>query len=633
MMRLLAVLFACLVLAPNFAEAQPRRALLIEGKQTLTQKVLARPGATLHATPGAAASRPVPGFTLFHVYARQGSGADAWIEVGRDAQGQTEGWMREERSVPWNQTMVLSFTNPAGRERTMFFADGQALRRIILSRDMAAAAAEARRSTDGRVIALEPETWVDITRNFYLLPVLGAEEIENERGERMRLLDVASAPAERRTPAPMRDPLADFRGALVFVVDSTLSMQPYLDRTREALRNVMARIGDTALRDRFRFGLVAYRDATNGNPQLEYVVRTFARPDFGQPAGAILPQIAAVNAATESNEAFDEDAIAGLKAAIDEIDWSGVSARFIMLVTDAGTREANDPRSSTHLGIPEIRDLLKQQRIAALALHLLTPEGRTNHARARAQWRELTRFEGASEPLYFPIQNGDVGAFGQTVEQITEALLRQVAAITGVSIQQLRAPAAAAPTPQAQAQGLEVVAQAMRLAYLGRVQEAAAPDIVRSFTTDRDLADPNRANVEVRVLLTRDQLSDLRSALRLVIEQANAGRLQPQGVFANIRAAALAAARDPRRIGNLATLGAAFGEYLDGLPYRSQVMELTERGWLELQSGGQRELLNALEAKLRLYEEYAATPSLWTQLGSGSEPGAAVFAVPLDQLP
>ncbi len=631
MTRLLVLLLACLVLAPVHAGAQPRRALLIEGKQTLTQKVLTRPGATLHATPGAAASRPAPGFTLYHVYARQGSGAEAWIEVGRDAQGPTEGWIREERSVPWNQTMVLSFTNPAGRERTMFFADGQVLRRIILSPDMAAAASAARRANDGRVIALEPENRVDITRNFYLLPALNAEEVENERGERMRLIEVASAPAERRAPQPMRDPLADFRGALVFVVDSTLSMPPYLDRTREALRNVMARIGDTALRDRFRFGLIAFRDATDGNPQLEYVVRTFARPDFGQPGGAILPQIAAVNAATESNDAFDEDAIAGLKAAIDEVDWSGVSARFIMLVTDAGARDANDPRSSTHLGIPEIRDLLKQQRIAALALHLLTPEGRNNHPRARAQWRELTRFEGASEPLYFPIQNGDVAAFGQTVEQITEALLRQVAAITGVPIAQLRAPAASQATPQAQS--IEVVAQAMRLAYLGRVQETAAPDIVRSFTTDRDLVDPNRANVEVRVLLTRDQLSDLRSALRLVIEQANAGRLQPQTVFANIRAAALAAARDPRRIGNLERLGAAFGEYLDGLPYRSQVMELPERGWLELQSGGQRELLNALEAKLRLYEEYAATPSLWTQLGSGNDPGSAVFPVPLDQLP
>jgi hypothetical protein len=156
---------------------------------------------------------------------------------------------------------------------------------------------------------------------------------------------------------------------------------------------------------------------------------------------------------------------------------------------------------------------------------------------------------------------------------------------------------------------------------------------VRSFATDRDLRNPDRANMDVRVLLTRDQLSDLQSALRLVVDQANAGRLAPQTVFANIRAAALAAARDPRRIGNLERLGGAFGEYLDGLPYRSQVMELTEQDWLDLQPGGQRELLNGLEAKLRLFEEYARTPALWVQLGSGSQPGAAVFPVPLDSLP
>lgn len=631
MRRLLPLLAALLILPwPSEAQAPQRRALLMEGKQTLTQKVLTRPGATLHASPGAAQSRPVPGFTLFHVYARQGSGADAWIEVGREPQGATEGWIREERAVPWAQTMVLAFTNPAGRERTMFFAEEPPLRRIILARDMRAAQAEARRATDGRVIALEPENFVDITRNFYLLPVLSAEEIENERGERMRLLQVASAPAERRAPPPQADRLADFRGALVFVIDTTLSMQPYLDRTRDAVRNVIARLGETALRDRFRFGLIAYRDALGGNQALEYVVRVVARPDFNQPPSAIVPRIAETAAATESNEGFDEDAIAGLRAAVAEIDWSGINGRFVMLITDAGTRDAADARSSTRLGVAEMRSLLQENRIATFALHLLTPEGRNNHARARAQWRELTRFEATPEPLYYPIQDGEVAAFGRTVEEITEALLRQVAAITGAPIAQIRT----GQQPSAPVvQQVEVVAQAMRLAYLGRVREEAAPDMVRSFTTDRDLADPNRATMDVRVLLTRDQLSDLSSALRLVIQEANAGIRQPQTVFANIRAAALAAARDPRRIGNLAALGSVFGEYLDGLPYRSQVMELTERGWLELQSGGQRELLNALEAKLRLYDEYARTPQLWVQLGGGTAPGSAVFPMPLDQLP
>ena len=69
MMRRLALLLLGLALLPGTAAAQQaaRRALLIEGTQTLTQKVLARPGATLHATPGAAQGSPVPGFTLFHV--------------------------------------------------------------------------------------------------------------------------------------------------------------------------------------------------------------------------------------------------------------------------------------------------------------------------------------------------------------------------------------------------------------------------------------------------------------------------------------------------------------------------------------------------------------------------------------
>lgn len=610
--------------------AGQRSALIMEGKQTLTQKVLVRPGATLHSRPDAPDGRPVPGFTLFHVYARQ----NGWIEVGPDAQGATLGWMKEEGTVAWRQTMVLAFTNPAGRERTMFFAERDPLRRIILSANMPAAAAAARTANDGRVVALEPETFVDISRNFYLLPVLSADEVENERGNRMRLLEVASAPAERHAApaAPARDPLADFRGALVFVVDTTLSMQPYLDRTRDAIRNVMARVGETPLRDRFRFGLVAFRDATDNNPALEYVTRVYARPDFAAPVTAVLPQIAAARAASESNEGFDEDSLAGIKTALDEVDWSSFGGRFLIMVTDAGARVAPDPRSATGLSISGIRDLLKQAQIAPFVLHLLTPEGRNDHARARAQYTELTRFDGASAPLYYPIQGGEVAAFGTTVEQITEALLRQVAALTGAPLGQLRGEAPAA-APSQVAQQVEVVAAAMRLSYLGRAQETQAPDIVRSFTTDRDLSNPDRANLDVRVLLTRDQLSDLQAALRLVVEQANAGRLAPQTVFANIRNAALAAARDPRRIGGLERLGSAFGEYLDGLPYRSQVMELTEQDWLDLQPGGQRELLNALEAKLRLYAEYARTPGLWVQLGSGTQPGAAVFPVPLDSLP
>ena len=77
-----------LLLLPALAAAQtpaaqtpatpPRHPLLIEGKQSLYQRVIVRPGATLSAQPDGAGATPVPGFTVFYVYARpQGAPSQA----------------------------------------------------------------------------------------------------------------------------------------------------------------------------------------------------------------------------------------------------------------------------------------------------------------------------------------------------------------------------------------------------------------------------------------------------------------------------------------------------------------------------------------------------------------------------
>lgn len=240
------------------AQQQQRRPLLMEGRQTLYQRVILRPGAAISARPEAGApSRSAPGFGVFYVYARQGAGADAWLEIGAAQDGRTEGWVPAARALDWRQTMVLAFNNPAGRERAMFFRDAEAPRRIWL--DTRDGAAEARRlreaavaGQEGPVIALEPETFVDITKQFYLLPILSAEHVENERAEEARLLEVVSAPArasQQQELPPDPDVLRDYKGAVVFVVDTTISMGPYIERTREMLKRVVDRIRDTAVRD------------------------------------------------------------------------------------------------------------------------------------------------------------------------------------------------------------------------------------------------------------------------------------------------------------------------------------------------------------------------------------------------
>ena len=625
------------------AQQAARQPLLMEGRSALFQRVILRPGARLAERPDAnAPAQPTPGFGVFYVYARQGSGADAWLEIGAAQDGRTQGWVRAERTIDWKQTMVLAFNNPAGRERAMFFREAETPRALWLNtRGGAAEAARlreaARANTEGPVIALEPENFIDITRQFYLLPIISADRVENEAAQEARLLEVISAPAQAAPPPPADpDALRNYRGAVVFVVDTTISMGPYIERTREALKRVVDRIRDTAVRDNFRFGMVAFRDHLGGNPRLEYVTRMVSLPELAEASDAILPRLSQLAEARESNEGFDEDSLAGIKLALDEVPWQQYGGRFVILVTDAGARDAKDPRSQTQMGPEEMRQLAQSEakQVAIYAIHLKTPEGRNNHARAERQYRELTRF-GAAGELYYPINEGNMGQFGQTVDALTDALLAQVAAAVGRPIAGIRAPQSA--SERRISEQAEIVGTAMRLSYLGRERQQTAPDVVRSFVLDQELnpADPRpeRRPLDVRVLLTRNQLSDLATTLRNIIQAQAAARLSPESFFERVRAAAAATARDPRRMAEFQRLGGAFGEFLQDLPYQSQIMEFTQEEWNSMGAGRRTEIVNALEAKLRLYEEFNRQPSLWVSFDGGRNPGEAMYPVPLDALP
>ena len=192
-----AALALALVATPTPAGAQERRPLLIEGKRNLYQRVITRPGATMTTEPRQGAGRPVPGFSVHYVYERR----DGFLLVGEGSDGRVAGWIPAERSIDWKQTLVAAFTTPAGRERAMFLRDEETARRLWLAGSRAEDARRLREganaNADGPVVALEPENHVDITRQFYLLPILSATRIENERAEAALALEVVSAPAEK----------------------------------------------------------------------------------------------------------------------------------------------------------------------------------------------------------------------------------------------------------------------------------------------------------------------------------------------------------------------------------------------------------------------------------------------------
>jgi len=630
--------------------------LLQAGKKTLFQRVLTTPSCSLTDSPAPQAGKAQPAFTRFYVYQRQGSGAEEWLQVGPDSYGKTVGWIKADCAVDWKMQMTLALTNPAGRDPLLFFKDEQTLDKLFAAKDPAAQlkpirANLAAQGQDAKVLAREPDYAVDLEKNFYLLPVLEAKEVFTEQGFQVRLLNVASVTANDKagpTSAPANQEqhmLKGFSAALVFVIDSTISMGPYIDRTREAIRKVYEHIEQEKLLDQVKFGLVAYRSSTKEVPALEYVSKLFVDPAKVKGGQDFLNKVAALKPATVSSSRFDEDAYAGVMQALDELNWNEFGARYLVLITDAGALPGDDPLSATGLNADQVRLEAQYRGVAIYGLHLKTPSGAKNHASAEAQYRDLTHNAYLNKPLYYPVDAGDVGQFGQKVDGLAEAITAQVkAAYRG---EMAAGSAQSADANYGKAEGgkkadnllkdAALLGHAMRLAYLGQVSGSQAPPVFKAWISDRDPVRQNVPTTDVRVLLTKGQLSDLSDVVKQIADAANQGLISPNEMFQRLRSVAATMGQDPNQLkqnnkASLAQMG-LMAEYLQGLPYKSDILSLDEDTWKGMEGLEQEKFIRRLNTKLKYYQRYNADVDRWVSLAEGSDPRDHVYPVPLEALP
>ncbi|MEJ2590160.1 MAG: VWA domain-containing protein, partial [Candidatus Thiodiazotropha sp.] len=481
--------------------------------------------------------------------------------------------------------------------------------------------------------------------------------------EQARMLQVSSvplqpvaqqAPQEKPAQAPKK-PTRPFRSAVVFVIDSTLSMDPYIDRTREAVRKIYDTITKEQLTGDVSFGLIAFRDNVQAAaPGLEYLTRTYVGLEHGQSAESFFNNVASLKAATVSSRDFVEDSYAGVKEAITGIDWSGQDARYVVLITDAGPREAGDPLSGTGMSSAALRRLAQNKGIALSVLHLLTPATMADHAKAEQHYRDLSYYPGIGS-FYFGVKTGNVERFGRVLDalaqQITEQVKLAAMAAAGKTLAENRQaaeaqPAAEAESPDPLAQFQAKVAKlgyALRMRYLQQGDKGQIPNVFNAWLVDRDLSDPQRQTLDVRVLLTRDQLSDLHGILRQVLETAEEGLISPRNFLNDLKSLAATIARDPEqlgtttrssgaRAGNLADMG-FMREYIEDLPYTGEVMNLSLENWQDWPAKDQVEFINRLEEKINYYQVLHDHTDLWVSLDGGPINGDSVFPIALEMLP
>lgn len=98
--------------------------------------------------------------------------------------------------------------------------------------------------------------------------------------------------------------------------------------------------------------------------------------------------------------------------------------------------------------------------------------------------------------------------------------------------------------------------------------------------------------------------------MKQILDAANEGLISPTEMFDRLRSVAATMGADPNQLkqnGNakLADMG-VLGEYLEDLPYQSEVLNLDEETWKSWDGLAQERFIRNLSTKLRHYQRYNA---------------------------
>ncbi len=657
MRSFLTILCTVFLLLSSVADASSREPLLVPGKTTLYQRVISHPGTFAYSAPNSGTARAVHAFTPFYVYGRQIVGGEEWLEVSPASSTTSTQWIKGMSSSRWDKALSLMFADRMGRDPVMFFRSYDGLNKLItsenLSADLDMMIGEYQNkavSSSSPLIALEPKDAAIPRDQFYLMPIFDYSLEYEQFGLKMLKIGCINPGSKKLSDAPVMPSAATprkFKSGVAFIVDTTISMKPYIEKTKELIRGTYSKLEKSPLAEDLSLGVVAYRNSTRYNSNLEYVSKVISPLTPLSGRRAMEDGLQDLDEARVSTHSFNEDAFAGIMSSIERLDWSPYDLKLAVLITDAGAIRNDDRYSSTGLNEEEMRDLLAQKGIRLLVIHLLTPTGKKHGlGKTVKQYRTLTSVPDANlKSVYLPIPaaNSKRGSavFARLSTAMVDIILKDMKRHTEGHLPQK--PSAAGNTVEDKiSQIAQCVGYSAQLEFVGREKNARAPRLIEAWTVDKDLVSLSEGkpteSLSVTVLLNKRQLDSLARQLQLVVDAAKSVRdIDSNQLFQRIISLSAQTVRDPNKLQegassvNIAQMG-VLPEFLEGLPYVSWIMGMTAEGWSAMSSMEQDAKIRELESKILLYKEYHNDTDNWKNFGS-PDPADAMYRVPLSSLP
>lgn len=615
----------------------------VAGHPGLYRRVLSKPGAKMAASPGGADGKALAPFNIYYVFETRAG----WLRIGETLAGTPAGWVREGEMQDWPVMMVLRYTPPDSRNPALFFKDDVSLKSILGKPDVQDEVTKLIASAqtddpDPRLAAVEDRT-IDWSSTPYLMPILSTSRYVNDAGRTMFLTQVASVsgPAGPLQAASNTCQVAEPKLAvhqIVFAIDTTQSMGPYIDGVRRISEFWAQEVQKRGLNDRIRFGVVAYRNNMDAEPQrsaLEYVSKPVLPLSHDSDASAFSAAMRGLSPAKISTHSFDEDAVAGLDDALN-LDWDqACGLRMLFLITDAGALQSDDPKASRPgTGLTTIAATARAMNVDILPVHVLTKEARAaGNTDSAAQRYRSELSDGRGGDTYRSIANGSPEQFRKYLGEVS-AILDAIGRENRLSYVSRDEIGPSDPGKRSVSQLVLGKLFSVQQRFLGTAAKAQVPTFNASWTSDRDLANPDQAAFDVSVLLTRQQLGQLAEKCQSLVDNAKQKNTESSKFFELLRMVSAATAQDPKRFASGSTdLSAFMPSFLSVLPYKSDVLSLNAEDWRTMGANKQDAFVRRLEEKLKFYRRIERDQNQWKQLSSGVDAADQVALVPLSEMP
>ena len=596
--------------------------------------------------------------------------AEGWFAVGKDTgstmqNGVVEqlGFIKADDVVPWKLALALAYTEPGSIERrpVLMFSGSEEMLTVLDSiqdgtttapgiyDDLDASLASGEPAPHN-IVSRESQGWVNINESFYLLPILEYENLEAIAPDLLGL-QIAALTSEGVSQQTSACDLTQGGGGsclaeqgggpggplaidVIFVIDTTNSMQPHIDAVTgamdEAALTLSRKLPDAEL---LKFGVVGYRDALEATPALEYEVRNFTPELLPTEEFSALLEGGSVAASAAGSGDWSEEVFLGMREAINA-QWSPSSARVIILIGDASSHPVGHEKSVTGLSEQAIKNLAAENNVYVASIYIDTGNA-TDLLQARPQFEGVAAGDAESGVVAFSIADARPGSSGLDGGGGLEASLRDsLGRIVDVLATGSAGSILTANIDPADATS-QAIATAVRAAVVDYVGSGSTPPSnVQAWVLDRDLTDFSKRSFEVKLMLTRADIQELTDALSQVLGTFREGAVSSGGFLQQAQLMSTSTSYD-LKISDTEQLvdSPVVPAWIKQLPYKSEILTMSVEEFRSASPDERTRIEENLDKLIALYKDVMSRPESWRLLHAQAAVEDGVYMLGLDDLP